>query len=79
MARGKLVLNQKTIRKILNEVDGGKRAAAERIAARIPGARVEIYKTDREVAGVVVPFADEALDGAATRAANDTGLRRGRP
>jgi hypothetical protein len=67
--------NAKTISKILHTVDGGKRAAAQQIFDRLPEdvkaeSRIEIYQTDREVVGIVVPADRQAKDGVATRAAH---------
>lgn len=64
-------LNRKTISKILHNEDGGKRAAAQRILDRIddPEAFLQVYHTDREVVGVVVPADRQARDGIGTRAA----------
>ena len=72
--------NAATISQILKTVDGGKRAAAERILAQIddPDARIEVYQTDREVVGIVVPADRQARDGVATRAAGAAGLTPGR-
>ena len=81
MAQGKVRLNKAVIGRILKTVDGGKRAAAERIIAAMPQgteARIEVYQTDREVVGIVVPFEDQAMRGVATRAAGDAGVRSGR-
>jgi hypothetical protein len=50
------------------------RAAAEKVAAQIPGATITEYQTDRYVAGVVVPAVDQARHGVATRAAGQAGL-----
>lgn len=81
MAKAGARLNKGTIAKILKTVDGGKRAAADRIMAEIdtPGAEVDVYVTDREVVAIRVPFEHEALHGAATRAAGRAGIRRGKP
>ena len=72
MAAGKFRLNKGTIAKILKTHDGGKREVAQRILAQIndPEARIDIYTTDREVVGIVIPADTEAKHGTATRAAN---------
>jgi len=72
--------NAKTVEKILKNdprLKAAVRAAAERVAAQIPGARIEEYETDRYVAGVVVPADAQARDGVATRAAGNAGLTPG--
>lgn len=71
MAKPGFKLNRKTIAKILHTVDGGKRAAAQRILDQIddPEAFLVEYHTDREVIGIVVPADKQARDGIATRAA----------
>lgn len=84
MARQGFRRNAKTIGQILKSVDGGKRAAAQQVFDRLPDdvkaeARIEIYTTDREVVGVVVPADRQAKEGAATRAAGAAGLSPGRP
>lgn len=81
MAKAGARINRKTIAKILRTHDGGKRAAAERILARMndPEAFIQVYQTDREVVGVVVPADKQAKDGIATKAANAVGIREGRP
>lgn len=75
MAVGKVRLNKKTIGRILKTVDGGKRAAAQKILANIddPDAHIKIYTTDREVVGIKVPADRQAKDGVATRAASAAG------
>lgn len=81
MARQGFKRNARTIAKILKTEDGGKRAAAARILAGIndPDARIDVYTTDREVIGVVVPADKQAKDGLATKAASAAGLSMGRP
>ena len=72
--------NGKTISQILKNDPGlqaAVKAAAEKVAAQIPGARIDEYTTDRYVAGVVVPAVDQARDGVATRAAGQAGLTPG--
>lgn len=78
---GKVRLNKKAIERILKTVDGGKRAAAQMVLAQIndPDAKVEIYATDREVVGVMVPAHRQAKDGMATKAASAAGLSPGTP
>ena len=73
--------NAKTIGQILKTVDGGKRAIAEKILAQIDDddARIDIYTTDREVVGVVVPADKQAKNGIATKAASAAGISRGNP
>ena len=73
--------NAKTIGMILKTVDGGKRAAAQKIldAMNDPEARLDVYTTDREVIGVVVPADKQARDGIATKAASQVGLSPGNP
>ncbi|HUY02393.1 MAG TPA: hypothetical protein VMV33_03845 [Rhodocyclaceae bacterium] len=72
MAAGKFRLNKGTIAKILKTHDGGKREVAQRILAQMndPEARIDIYTTDREVVGIVIPADTEAKHGTATRAVN---------
>lgn len=74
-------LNKGTIGRILKTEDGGKRAVAEKILARIddPDARIDIYTTDREVVGIVVQADLQAKDGVATKAASSVGLSPGNP
>lgn len=72
-------LNRKTISNILKTHDGGKRAAAQRILDSLPAdvqaeSRIDVYQTDREVVGIVVPADRQARDGVATRAAGAAGL-----
>lgn len=67
--------NSKTVSQILKTVDGGKRAAADRIMQHLPEevraeAEIDVYTTDREVVGIRVRADHQARDGAATRAAN---------
>ena len=71
----------KTIGHILKTVDGGKRAIAEKILAQIDDeeARIDIYTTDREVVGIVVPADKQAKNGIATKAASAAGISRGNP
>lgn len=79
MARQGVRLNKKVIAKILHTVDGGKRAVAERILAQVndPEARIDVYQTDREVVGVVVPADKQAKNGIATKAASAVGITPG--
>ena len=72
MAKQGFKLNKKTVAQILRTVDGGKRAVAERILAEMndPEAKIEIYQTDREVVGVMVPADTQAKYGTASKAAN---------
>jgi len=81
MAREGFRRNAKTIAQILKTVDGGKRAIAQSILAKIddPDARIDIYTTDREVVGVVVPADKQAKNGIATKAAAASGISPGRP
>jgi hypothetical protein len=82
MARQGFRLNKKTIREILKNDDGGKRAAAARILAAMPadsGATIEIYTTDREVVGIVVGADKQAKNGLATKAASAVGMSPGNP
>lgn len=81
MAKQGFRRNAKVIGQILKTVDGGKRAAAAVVLANIndPAAKIEIYQTDREVVGVVVPADLQAKDGLATKAASAAGLSQGRP
>lgn len=77
---GKVRLNKKTIGRILKTVDGGKRAVAQKILANIDGpTRIEVYTTDREVVGIMVPADRQARDGVATRAASAVGISPGKP
>lgn len=78
---GKVRLNKKVIGRILKTVDGGKRAVAQKILANIddPDARIEVYTTDREVVGIMVPADRQARDGVATRAASAVGISPGKP
>jgi hypothetical protein len=70
--------NSKAVARILHNVDGGKRAVAEKIKSRILAENPELtdrdvflvtYHTDREVVGVVVRADLQAKKGIATRAA----------
>lgn len=81
MARAGFRLNKATIGRILKTVDGGKRAAAQAILANIddPEARIDVYQTDREVIGIVVPADKQAKNGIATKAASAAGITRGNP
>ena len=81
MATAKFRLNKATIGRILKNVDGGKRAAAQAILANIndPEARIDVYQTDREVIGVVVPADKQAKNGIATKAASAAGITPGAP
>lgn len=72
-------LNRKTIARILHTHDGGKRAAAQKIFNSLPAdvqdqSHIDVYQTDREVVGIVVPAYRQARDGVATRAAGKSGL-----
>lgn len=76
MAAGKFVLNRRTGRHILRD-DGGVKDALDNVAEDVadkagPTASIDHYKTDRMVAGVVVGRLEQARDGAATRAAQQT-------
>lgn len=82
MAKAGFTRNSKTVARILHQVDGGKRAAAEKMMESLPedvkkDAFVTVYHTDREVVGVVVPAVAQARDGVATRAAGTVGLTPG--
>lgn len=82
MAKPGFKRNSKAIARILHNVDGGKRDAAQRIVDALPEdvkaeAFVTVYHTDREVVGVVVPADAQARDGVATRAAGQAGLTPG--
>ena len=81
MMAGKVRLNKKVIARILKTADGGKRAAAARILANVndPDARLDVYTTDREVVGVVVPADKQAKNGVATKAASAAGIYPGNP
>jgi hypothetical protein len=81
MAKQGFTLNKATIGRILRTVDGGKRQAAEAILSHIddPDARIDVYQTDREVVGVVVPADRQAKNGIATKAASAAGITQGRP
>ena len=72
MAKAGFRLNKKTVARILFTEDGGKREIAERLLREIndPEAYIDIYKTDREVVGIVVPADKQAKYGIATKAAN---------
>jgi len=65
--------NAKNISRLLKEWDGGKREAAQKILAQMndPEAKIEIYETDREVVGVMVPADTQAKRGTATKALNN--------
>lgn len=78
MARQGFKRNAKAVARILHNVDGGKRAAAEKIRARILADHPElderdvflkVYHTDREVVGIVMPADLQAKYGIGTRAA----------
>jgi hypothetical protein len=84
-ARGKFVLNKRTVGHILKH-DGGLKAAVHDTAEDAkdragPGATVEDYTTDRVVSGIVVGATDQAMNGTATRAAQQTAAaaRKNRP
>lgn len=73
MPRSGFKRDAKAISKILKTVDGGKRAAAQRIFDALPDdvkdeAKIVEYETDREVIGIVVPADRQAKHGVATRA-----------
>ncbi|MCV7205304.1 hypothetical protein H7J71_25190 [Mycolicibacterium peregrinum] len=78
MARQGFKRNAKAVARILHNVDGGKRAAAEKIRAKILADNPELderdvflktYHTDREVVGIVMPADLQAKYGIGTRAA----------
>ena len=82
MAKQGFRRNAKTIGQILKTADGGKREAAAKILAQMPadsGAEIQIYTTDREVVGIVVPADKQAKNGIATKAASAAGISRGNP
>lgn len=65
--------NSKAISKFLHEVDGGKRAVAQRIFDQLPeDVKKQSFlvenQTDREVVAIVLPADKQARDGAGTRA-----------
>lgn len=65
--------NSKAISKVLKEVDGGKRAVAQRIFDQLPEdvkkeALITEYQTDRAVVAIILPADKQARDGAGTRA-----------
>lgn len=75
-------LNRKVVAAILKTEDGGKRAAAQAIAANIPPdalVGIDVYITDREVVGIVVAADKQAKNGVATKAASAVGITQGRP
>lgn len=65
-------LNKKNVSHLLKTWDGGKREVAQRILEQSndPEAYIEVYTTDREVVGIVIPADTQAKHGTATRAAN---------
>jgi hypothetical protein len=65
-------LNKKNVSHLLKTWDGGKREVAQRILEQSndPEAYIEVYTTDREVVGVVLPLDTQAKHGTLTRAAN---------
>lgn len=74
MAKAGFNRDAKAIARILHNVDGGKRAAAQRIFDNLPEdvkaeSFITTYHTDREVVAVVVPADKQAKHGAGTRAA----------
>lgn len=81
--RGKFKLNHRTVggiakrdRGLAAEVDD----KADEVAHRAgPGATVDHYTTDRHVGGVIVPAADQARAGTATRAAQSVAAGADRP
>ena len=81
MARQGFRLNKGTIAKILKTVDGGKRDIGAKILAQIndPEAKIDIFVTDREVVGIVVPADKQAKNGVATKAASAVGITPGKP
>jgi hypothetical protein len=84
MARGgKFKLNRRTVRHIMREDDKLGEAlvdVAEEMKDRAgPTATIDEYKTDRQVAGIVVGANEQARDGVATRAAQQTAANRARP
>lgn len=72
MSAGKFRLNKKTIARILMTEDGGKREIAEKLRHQMndPEVKIEVYKTDREVVGILVPADTQAKYGVATKAVN---------
>lgn len=77
--QGKFKLNRRTVRTIMRE-DNGLEAALEDAAEETlseagPNATIDKYRTDRMVAGIVVPADEQARDGTATRAAQQTASR----
>lgn len=75
--RGKFVMNKAAIGRIAKNDRGIKarlHSLAEPAAAKA-GGHVEDYTTDRAVSAIVVGEEDQAADGAATKAAGETGLR----
>ena len=66
-------LNKGTMARILKTEDGGKRAIAQQILAQIddPDARIDVYTTDREVIGIVIPADLQAKNGAGTKAVSN--------
>jgi len=86
MAKPGFRRNAKAVARYLHTVDGGKRAAAEKLRDRILAEHpelterdvfIKVYNTDREVVAVRMPADLQAKYGTGTRAANDVGLRRG--
>lgn len=82
-ATGKFKMNKRTIGHIMKH-DGGLSQAVDDVAADVaadagPNATVDTYTTDRHVGGVVVPAADQARSGTATRAAQGVASRAERP
>ena len=65
-------LNKKIVSHLLKTWDGGKREVAQRILEQSndPEAYIEVYTTDREVVGIVIPADTQAKHGTLTRAAN---------
>lgn len=77
---GKFKLNRKTVRELARGFGPGgpalkaavHGAAEETLAKAGPNATIDDYRTDRVVSGIVVPADEQARDGVATRAAQQT-------
>jgi hypothetical protein len=69
---GKFRRNRATIARILKTVDGGKREIAEQLRHQMndPEVKIEVYTTDREVVGIMVPADKQAKYGIGTKAIN---------
>jgi hypothetical protein len=78
-SRGTFKLNRRTVRTIMREDNGLKAAlhdaAEETREGAGPNATIDEYRTDRMVAGIIVPADEQARDGVATRAAQQTASR----